>query len=84
MSDLAKLPYAEWLEQALRNIIGTPVESIAIITQYKGGDICTGYYECSVSDKILFAGYLQQDATLDALRANGLVPDEDDEEDTDE
>lgn len=82
MNNLSKLPYAQWLEQSLQNIVGKPVQSICIITKFGDDDIGTGYYDCSVADKILFAGFLQQDAMLDTMRANGYVDDdEDDEED---
>lgn len=82
--EISKLPYAEWLEQSLQSIVGKPVKSICIMTKFADdeGDIGTGYYECSVADKLLFAGFLQQDAMLDAMRINGYI--EDDEEDEDE
>lgn len=82
MKDLNKVPYATWLERSLRNIIDdpTPTESICIITKSANGDIGTGYFNCAVGDMILFAGYLQQDAMLDTLRANGQVEDEETEE----
>lgn len=83
MTDLNKLPYAKWLEECLHNIVDMPVESICILTKYEGGALGTQYYECSVSDKLLYAGYLQQDAMLDTMRINGYLVDEDDEEETD-
>lgn len=79
MSDLNNLPYAHWLEQSLQSIVGKPVQSICILTKFDAGDIGTGYYDCSVADKLVFAGFLQQDALVDALKANGYL--EEDEED---
>ena len=82
MSNLSKLPYAKWLEQSLQGIVGKPVKSICILTKMENDgqdEIGTGYYECSVADKLLFAGYLQQDAMIDTLQINGYI--EDDEED---
>lgn len=73
MNELNKLPYAEWLEQSLKNIIGKSVQAICIITKFENGDTGTGYYDCSVADKILFAGFLQHDAMIDALQANGYI-----------
>lgn len=91
MSDLKKLPYAEWLEQSLQNIVTKPVQSICILTKFTpdpsddeedlGDEIGTGYWHASVADKLLFAGFLQQDAMLDTMKANGYIPDDDDEED---
>ena len=82
---LNDLPYAEWLEKSLRNLIGKPVEAICIMTKVAGDDkelgdeIGSGYWHCSVADKLLFAGFLQQDAMLDTMKENGYLPD--DEED---
>ena len=94
MSDLKKLPYAEWLEQSLQNIIGKPVQSICIITKYTpdpvegeedtGDEIGTGYWHCSCADKLLFAGFLQQDAMLDTMKANGYIPDDEEDEENEE
>lgn len=73
------LPYASWLEQSLQNVIGTSVQSICILTKIDTGEIGTGYYNCSVADKLTFAGFLQHDAVLDSLKNNGYL--EEDEED---
>ena len=79
--DLSTLPYTKWLEEAVTGIVGMPVESICILTKYKDGSVQTGYYECEVSDQLLFAGYLNQDAMIETLRINGLIKREDGEED---
>lgn len=82
--DLSTLPYTKWLEQAVAGIIGMPVDSICILTKYKDGSVQTGYYKCDVSDQILFAGYLNQDAMIETLKINGLVKREEGEEDIEE
>lgn len=79
MDNLKQLPYANWLEESLQNIVGKPVQSMCILTKFDNGDTGTGYFDCSVADKLLFAGFLQQDAMIDTLKANGYI--EDDEED---
>lgn len=81
MTDLKNLPYADWLEKSLQSFIGKPVQSICILTKFEDGDVGNGYYNCCVADKLVFAGFLQQDAMLDALKNNGYL--EDDEEDED-
>ena len=81
MKDISKLPYAQWLEQSLQNIVGKPVQSICILTKYDSGDIGTGYYDCSIGDKILFAGYLQQDAMIETLQVNEYIESDENEED---
>ena len=80
MSNLKELPYAAWLEQSLQNIVGTKVRSICIMTKTESGEVGTGYYECSALEKILFASYLQHDAVVDTIEANGDLEDEEDEE----
>lgn len=93
MDDLNTLPYAEWLEQSLRNIIGKPVKAICIMTKVAGEpldendtgeEIGSGYWNASVADKLMFAGFLQQDAMLDTMRANGYILDDEDEYEEDE
>lgn len=87
MKDLNKLPYAEWLEQSLQNIVGKPVQSICIMTRFAeedeetGDTVGSGYWHCSVADKLVFAGFLQQDAMLDTMKVNGYIPDDEDNED---
>lgn len=84
MSDLNNLPYAAWLEESLQNIIGKPIASICILTRFSDtGDIGTGYYECSVADKLLFAGFLQHDAVVDSLKNNGYIDDDEEDEEDD-
>lgn len=86
MNNLNNLPYAEWLEQSLRNIVGKPVEAICIMTRFadtddENGDMVgSGYWHCSVADKLVFSGFLQQDAMLDTMKVNGYIPDDDDDE----
>lgn len=85
MKDFTKLEYAQWLEESLHNIVGMPVESICIMVKYEGHAVGTNYYNVSMSDKLAFAGYLQQDAMFDTMRANGMIADvEDDVEEADD
>ena len=79
MSNLKELPYAEWLEQSLQNIVGTNVQSICIMTKTKSGEVGTGYYECAAVDKLLFASYLQHDAVVDTMTSNEETEEDEDE-----
>ena len=83
MNDLNNLPYTNWLEQSLQTIVGKPVEAICILTKFDTGDVGSGYWNCMVADKLVFAGFLQQDAMLDTLKANGYLEDDDEEDDAD-
>lgn len=82
-NNISDLPYAKWLEQSLQNIIGKPVKSICILTKFESGDVGTGYFDCAVGDKILFAGFLQQDAMIDTLANNGYLEEDEEDEDLD-
>lgn len=80
MPDFNKIPYAKWLEESLQNFVGKPVQSICICTKFEDGTVGSGYWDCSISDKLIFAGFLQQDAMLDTMRENGIIDDGDVEE----
>ena len=48
----------------------------SIMGKMKGGDSFVNYYKLSITDKILFAGLIQQDAMIDSLKANNLIKNE--------
>jgi len=77
MNDLSKIPYASWLEEVLQNVVDMPVESIYFIAKLENGATMPTCYNCTVNDKLLFSGIIQQDAMMDTLKNNGLVKDED-------
>ena len=79
--DPSSLPYAEWLENSLRNLASKRVDSLCIMAVTEDSEVLTGYYNCSVPDKFLMSGYLNQDAMIETLQANGLIPSDEDEED---
>lgn len=82
MDEINNLPYAEWLESSLRNLMAMNIEAICICTKTEDGGVGTGYWNASMANKLVFSGIIQQDAMLDTLRENGLVPtDEEDEDD---
>lgn len=83
-TDITKMPYAKWLEQTLHDISSFPVKGIALLVCTDSGDSYTNYYNVSMADKLIMAGLIQQDSTLDMLAANGLIQYEDDEEETEE
>lgn len=79
-TDLHKLPYAQWLENSLRELINFPVKGIGIYATTETGEIYTNYHNVPMSDKLLVAGIIQQDAMLDTMAANGFIEYVDDEE----
>lgn len=84
MSTLNNLPYAKWLEESLQNMVGKPIEAICIMTRFEGGEVGNGYWNCTMGDKLLFAGVIQQDAMFDTMEANGMLANDDEEDSEDE
>ena len=83
-TDITKMPYAKWLEQTLHDISSFPVKGIALLVCTDSGDSYTNYYNVSMADKLIMAGLIQHDSTLDMLAANGLIQYEDDENEAEE
>ena len=73
MENIYTKDYAEFMEEALQAMVQLPVEGICIITKLQGGGVFTNYFKSNMMDKIFYAGMIQQDATLDMLKANKLV-----------
>lgn len=82
-NDITKMPYASWLEQALRDISEHPLQGIVLAGIDEGGDVYANYYELSMAAKILIAGIINQDAMLDTLINSGYIEDDDEEEEDD-
>ena len=82
---LEKIPYAPWLEKTLQELVKFPVKGICICATTETGEVYTSYNDkLSMTDKLMLAGVIQQDAMFDALAANGIVEYADDESDTPE
>ena len=83
-NDIREMPYAEWLEGALRRISAMPMRTLILIGITEDGDTYNDYYNAAMGDKLMIAGLIQQDAMLDTLEANGYVKSIDDDNDDDE
>ena len=79
MENIYNKDYAEFMEEALQAMVHLPVEGICIITKLQGGAVFTNYFKSNMMDKITYAGVIQQDATLDMLKANKLIKPETEE-----
>ncbi len=71
------IPYAQWLEKTIQDIIKLPIKGICLSAILEGGAVYTAYHNVVMIDKLAIAGIVQQDAMRDTLAANG---DSDDEE----
>ena len=76
MEDICKKNYAGFLEKMLEALVEMPIEGLCVIGKMKGGATFVNY-KSSMADKILYVGLIQQDATLDMLKANKHNEDED-------
>lgn len=83
-NNITEMPYAKWLEQTLHDISSLPVKGIALLVSTENGDSYTNYYNVSMADKLIMAGLIQQDSTLDMLASNGFIQYEDEEDDNSE
>lgn len=79
-NNITNMPYAQWLEQTLRDISELPVKGIVLMGVLEDGESYTAYYNISMTDKLILAGLVNQDATLDMLAAQGVIDYNDDEE----
>lgn len=68
-NDIREMPYAEWLEGALRRISVMPMRTLILIGITEDGDTYNDYYNATMGDKLMIAGMIQQDAMLDTLEA---------------
>ena len=78
------IPYAQWLEQTLQDIIKLPVKGICLNAVLENGETYTAYHNVSMHDKITIAGFIQQDAMIDTLAVNGFIKTEEDEDGAEE
>lgn len=71
--DITKLPYAPWLENAIRILTEHDVHSACIVATVDDGDTMTGYWNADAQDKAIFAHYIQSDIVLDIVQQNAGI-----------
>lgn len=79
MENIYDKEYAAFLEKTLQIIVQMPVSGICILLKLEDGSICSDYYNSKMMDKMIYAGVIQQDVTMDILKANNMVGNTDDE-----
>ena len=80
MDDIFSKNYAEFMEETLSRMVKLPVEGICIVTKLSGGAVFADYYNSNMMDKFVYAGVIQQNATMDMMRANNWIKDNEAEE----
>ena len=71
--NLKDIPYTQWLENALQDLIKMPVEGICMSVVLSNGDIYNNYYNVHMLNKLAIAGLIQQDAMYNSMQVNGLI-----------
>lgn len=79
-NDITKMPYAIWLENAIRDMTDLNVCGITLAAIDENGDTYINYYNISMADKLVISGLIQQDSMMDTLVANGFIMSQDNEE----
>ena len=80
MDDIFNKDYAEFMEETLSRMVTLPVESICIVMKLAGGALSAAYYNSDMMDKFIYAGYIQQNATMDMMKANNWIKNNEAEE----
>lgn len=65
---------SSWLNKGLKYLYDEDAVSVALLATLKNGEIFSGYFNCDVPSKLLYSGYINQDAMLDTLAANSDEP----------
>lgn len=73
MNEVTKSKYAEFLEMVCRVILRDEPAAIAVNYITEGGDVGSGYYECTMSQKLTMAGMMFNDAVMDGIRNNPRI-----------
>ena len=68
--DITKLPYAPWLENAIRTLTEHDVRSACIVATVDDGETMTGYWNSDTQDKAMFASAIQSDIILEIMEQN--------------
>ena len=81
--NLEEIPYTKWLEETLQNIVTLPVKGLCLNAVLEDGAVYTAHYELSMHNKLTIAGLIQQNAMSDSMRANGLIKNVEEEDESD-
>ena len=73
MNNITTKEYAGFIEHTLQEMVTLPVEGICIVTKLKGGGMMTSFYNSTPTDKIVYAGLIQQDAMIETLQLNKMI-----------
>lgn len=73
MTDIRKEPYAEWLEDTLRELVDLRPISIGVVTINKDGSTGTAYFNIRNWERFTMIQAMLQDNIMDYIRANADI-----------
>ncbi len=73
MTDPRELPYAGWLEEAIRLLSAQDVKSIGLAAIVNDGETLTAYYQANMTAMTVMAASIQADATLQMVTNNARM-----------
>lgn len=80
MENIYDKDYAPFMEEALQSMVQMPIAGICIISRLKDGSVFTQYHNSTTMDKMIYAGVIQQDITMDVMNAYKKARNNQDEE----
>lgn len=85
MPDIKAQPYAEWLEECLKQLVEFQPVSIGIVAILPDGAVGTNYYNADNRDRLIMCESIQHDSLIELIRVNAdtlralLLEDEEEE-----
>ena len=70
IEDICDSRYAEFLEHACKTIVENKPIAVSVSYVTETGAIGTGYFECSMANKLTMAGMMLVDAMMDCVKHN--------------
>lgn len=70
MNDITQSEYAEFLETMCGKCMDDEPTAIAVTYITPNGSVGTGYYQCSMANKLTMAGMMFNDAVMDGIKNN--------------
>ena len=68
------------METVLPSMVQMPIAGICIVSRLDDGSVFTQYHNSTTMDKMIYAGVIQQDITMDVLKAYNKSRKDQDEE----
>ena len=73
MENICEKQYAPFMEKILQHMVHMPVTGICVLMKLEDGAVCSDYYNSCMTDKMIYAGVIQQDINWDILKANNVI-----------